>query len=140
MAPVQVAAAVLIEDGQLLLAKRAPGSNLAGFWELPGGKVEKGETPEECLAREMLEEFGVRVSVGRLVAKSVHDYDHGAIELLAFRTEILSGELAALEHEAFGWFRLQDIERLDLAPADVPIIGRLKLHAKDRRWPRSPMT
>jgi 8-oxo-dGTP diphosphatase len=86
----QVTAAVIIEDGRLLLARRPAGDHLEGFWELPGGKVEPGESPEQCLRRELIEELNMRSEVGDLLATAVHHYAHGTFELLAYRTKRMS--------------------------------------------------
>ena len=67
-----VTAAIILRDDRVLLARRSSGQKLAGFWEFPGGKVEAGETPESCLARELEEELGIGVHVGRKFAESLH--------------------------------------------------------------------
>jgi 8-oxo-dGTP diphosphatase len=121
----QVTAAILMRDERLLLAKRATNSALAGLWELPGGKVEAGETSEECLVREMREELGVAIKVGELFATSEYEYDHGSFEVLAFFAELVEGDLTARVHETFAWFSRTDLARIELAPADVPIVDRL---------------
>ena len=69
-----VTAAIILRDDRVLLARRSSGQKLAGFWEFPGGKVEAGETPESCLARELEEELGIGVHVGRKFAESLHQY------------------------------------------------------------------
>lgn len=121
----KVAAAVIIEAGRLFLARRAPGGHLAGAWELPGGKVEPGETAQECLARELLEEFGMAVDVGRPVDSSHYVYAHGAVELLALPARRLSRSYELRVHDDCGWFTPSEAYRLDMAPADMPLIGRL---------------
>jgi 8-oxo-dGTP diphosphatase len=121
----RVTAAILFRDGRLLLAKRPAHSSLPGVWELPGGKVEQDEAPEACLAREMQEEFDVGVEVGELFASNTHAYDHGVFEILAYPIEIIAGELEAREHEAFDWFLPSEVEQLDVAPADIPIVRAL---------------
>ena len=75
MRTIDVAAGIIQrEDGKILLARRKPGSHLAGYWEFPGGKIEEGESPEECLERELLEELGIVTKTGAFVAESVYDY------------------------------------------------------------------
>jgi mutator protein MutT len=64
-----VTAAIIRRNGSVLLARRSSGEKLAGFWEFPGGKVEDGETPEECLARELDEELGIQARIGRKCAE-----------------------------------------------------------------------
>lgn len=120
----QVTAAVIVEEGQLFLARRPPGDPLAGLWELPGGKIEAGESAEECLARELVEELGMRSDVGMLIATAVYHYDHGSFELLAFRTTRLS-DYKLRVHDAALWVRRSDIAKLPLAPADVNLVAEI---------------
>lgn len=117
----QVAAAVIIEDGLVFLARRAPGQKLAGYWELPGGKVEPGESPEECLKRELLEELQMECRVGEFLGGVVHTYEHGEFELLAYRVERLSGwELSV--HDVVRWAARAPVSDYALLPADAELI------------------
>ena len=125
MGAIAVTAGVIERDGQVLIARRGPGDPLAGKWEFPGGKIEPGETPEQCLVRELCEELGIETRVGERVAVSVHDYGRGAIELHAYRVRILAGEPEPHEHEALAWAPLAELERYDFAAADLPIVQRL---------------
>ncbi|HAK44799.1 MAG TPA: 8-oxo-dGTP diphosphatase MutT [Spirochaeta sp.] len=68
-----VAAAIIIRNGRVLICRRAPGEKLAGFWEFPGGKVEPGESLQECLERELREELDVEVRAGEIIRLTVHD-------------------------------------------------------------------
>jgi 8-oxo-dGTP diphosphatase len=105
----QVTAAVIIEDGRLFLARRPPGDALAGLWELPGGKIEPGETPQECLERELLEELEMK----------------GSFELLAIETTRRSGfELHA--HDRCAWAGLDELSGYELAPADALLLEQLR--------------
>ena len=70
----QVTAAIIIRDGKVLLTRRKQGESLAGFWEFPGGKIEKGETPQECLERELKEELGLNTCAGDLLTECVYHY------------------------------------------------------------------
>ena len=119
-----VTAAVLVEEGRLLLARRPAGDRLAGMWELPGGKLEAGETPEECLAREMLEEMDMVVEVGELLARTTYRYDHGLFDMLALRTRRTS-EYRLLAHDRCAWVTRHDVSDLGLAPADVDLLVQL---------------
>jgi 8-oxo-dGTP diphosphatase len=118
----QVTAAVIIEDDRLLLARRPDGDPLAGLWELPGGKIEQGETPQECLERELIEELEMRASAGRLLARTVHHYDHGSFEMLALETARL-GTYVPHAHDAVAWVSRAELGDFPLAPADVSLVA-----------------
>jgi 8-oxo-dGTP diphosphatase len=123
----QVTAAIFLENGRVLLAQRPPDDPLAGLWELPGGKVEADETPEACLQRELREECAVSVSVGRMYAASNFSYPHAIVTLLAYLINSWQGEIVAKAHSEVRWVALGDVKRLPLAPADIPILTRLRL-------------
>ena len=80
-------AAIIERDGKILIAKRSVTSSLPNKWEFPGGKVEVGESPEECLARELLEEFKIFFTVGNFFAESVYQYERKTVRLIAYRIE-----------------------------------------------------
>lgn len=98
---------------------------MAGKWELAGGKIEEGETPEQCLTREMKEEFGIYVRVGRLLGSIVHTYDRGDIELMAYEVEHLGGEIALTVHDQIRWVLPDEIDESELADADVPLLRKI---------------
>ena len=120
-----VVAAVIYRDQNLLLARRKPGKSMAGYWEFPGGKIEAGETAEKALARELLEEFDIIVSVGKEIATHRHDYEHIKIELIAHETRIESGEFELRDHDAIVWVTAQEARKYKLAPADIPILDHI---------------
>ena len=117
----QVTAAVIERDGKILLARRKGGA-LAGKWEFPGGKLEPGETPEACLRRELMEEFGVDTRIGAFVCSSKFEYKHLPIELLVYRASHLSGEFKLTDHSAIEWVRPEDLSKYDLSAADIPVV------------------
>ncbi|MBU1670046.1 MAG: (deoxy)nucleoside triphosphate pyrophosphohydrolase [Actinobacteria bacterium] len=117
--PLAVTAAIIERDGEVLLAQRPPGGRHPGCWEFPGGKVEPGESPEQCLAREMTEEMGIRVEVGELLARVRHDYADLKLELLAFRCTMIEGEPEDLHCSAHAWVRPSDLGSYDLLPPDA---------------------
>ncbi len=121
----QVTAAVIEKDGKILLAQRKRGDVLAGKWEFPGGKMEPGETPEQCLRRELLEEFGVDTKIGAFVCSSRFEYKHLPIELLVYRAAHLSGEFKLNEHERIAWVVPGDLAKYDLSSADIPVVNVL---------------
>lgn len=123
---VRVTAAILEKKGRIIIARRAAGDRLAGKWELPGGKVENGESPEQCLARELQEEFNLLASVGDCVGSRIHHYDHMSIELLVYRAAWSSGEPVALAHAEFRWVFPGDLQHYEFAPADLPFVRKLE--------------
>ena len=124
--PLRVTAAIVLRGSQVLIAKRKAGGPLGGLWEFPGGKVEPGETPEECLARELEEELGVAAEVGRFVTSSQFTYDDREIELLAYEVELGSGPFVLTSHDEVRWVSPAELLDLELAPADVPIAQILR--------------
>lgn len=119
----QVTAAIIIENEKILLCRRSPTSKVGGAWELPGGKIEFGETPQECLERELIEELSMRGSAGSIVGESLFEYDHGSFHLIGVEF-IRTGtfELNADIHDASGWYSKTEALALALAPADIPLI------------------
>jgi len=120
----RVTAAVIVEGGKLLLARRGPAEKLAGMWELPGGKIETGESPQECLHRELNEELAMEAEIGQVLATTVYHYDHGSFELLAIKARITSGYTLRV-HDAVAWTAVREIDELPLAPADVQLLALL---------------
>lgn len=121
----QVTAAVIIEDGLLLLARRGPEEKLAGLWELPGGKLEPGETVQQCLERELLEELAMASEAGAVLARTTHVYEHGSFEMLALSVTRLS-DYQPTVHDLVRWVSRNDLCALELAPADVALIAELQ--------------
>jgi 8-oxo-dGTP diphosphatase len=124
-----VAAAALIDvDGRVLLCKRPQGKHLAGMWEFPGGKVEKGETPEACLIRELHEELGINV-VQACLAPFVftsHAYDSFHLLMPVYLCRKWNGVVQAREHEAIAWVRPNRMADYPMPPADAPLVAWLR--------------
>jgi ADP-ribose pyrophosphatase len=128
-----VAAAIIRKNKSVLLARRSAGQKLAGFWEFPGGKVENGETAEECLARELVEELGILTRIGKKCAESLHQYEHGNFRLVAYLVDCIGGEPRPSVHDRLEWVKIDDLKRYQLLPADIPILESLqKLKDLDR--------
>lgn len=124
-----VGGAILREDDgivEVLAAKRGPGRAMSGYWEFPGGKVEDGETEEEALSRELLEELDISVSVKSHIDTSVHSYDFGDISLSVYACIIATGKPTASEHQSLEWVPISELADLTWAPADIPAMEKLR--------------
>jgi len=128
----QVTAAVIIENGRMLLTRRPPGDPLAGMWELPGGKIEPGETPQECVERELLEELEMTCRAGHIIAQTTYDYEHGSFEILALEVQRLSN-FVLKNHDATVWAKLERLADYVLAPADITLISQIVPGASPHR-------
>jgi A/G-specific adenine glycosylase len=121
-----VAAAVTLRDGHVLVAQRKVEDMLGGLWEFPGGKREEGETLPECLAREMREELGVEVKVEEVLTVVKHSFTHFRITLHAFTCQLTSGEPICLDCAAFRWVAPADLEGLPMSVADRKVAAALQ--------------
>jgi len=124
---IHVACAIIERDGLVLSARRSASMNLPLRWEFPGGKIEPGEGREECLRRELVEELGVQVEVGRPLTPATHHYDAFTVTLYPYVCRILSGEITLFEHSAISWLPAERMHELDWADADLPIIREYQL-------------
>lgn len=120
---IDVVAGLILDDAGCLLACRRPeGKHLGGKWEFPGGKVEPGESPSAALVRELEEELSVTVETGEALTPVVWDYGRGPIRLHPFVCRIVSGDLHPHEHSEIRWCSKEELQELDWAEADVPIL------------------
>jgi 8-oxo-dGTP diphosphatase len=122
-----VAAALVGEEGRVLLQQRAPGRHMAGLWEFPGGKVEQGERPEAALVRELGEELGIEVDPLDLapVAFASADNQGRYMLLLLYLCRRWRGTPRALDAAALKWATPAQMAGLDMPPADVPLVAAL---------------
>ena len=115
--PIQiVVAGALIVDNLLLVAQRARPAELAGQWELPGGKVAPGETEPQALVRELAEELGIVVRVGERVGQDVSVNDRTTLR--AYRVSHIDGTMHPTDHMAVRWVAAAELDALDWVPAD----------------------
>ena len=129
-----VVGAIIIENGKLFAAKRGDSkyAYVAHKYEFAGGKVEAGESPETALARELREELDMPVDVVEHYMSLRHDYPDFSIELHTYRCRMLGG-YKLLEHESADWIATEDLKPDEWAPADSPVIERLRSEAQGRK-------
>jgi 8-oxo-dGTP diphosphatase len=125
---VLVAACALIDaDGRVLIAQRPAGKSMAGLWEFPGGKVEAGERPEECLIRELKEELGIVVKEECLAPLTFASHRYPDFHLLMplYVCRRWEGFMQAREGQTLKWVRPNDLRDYPMPPADEPLISHL---------------
>ena len=123
---ITVVGAVLLEDGKILATKRNDDRILGTLWEFPGGKVEVGETPQQALVRELVEEFDDEITVGAKVATSSHEYDFGVVNLTAYYAKFLTHNFDLIAHSKVEWITQDQLATLKWADADQAIADALK--------------
>ena len=124
-----VAAAALVDaEGRILIAKRPFGKQLAGLWEFPGGKLVAGETPEECLIRELAEELGIKVTQACLApfVFTSHAYDSFHLLMPLYLCRKWNGVVQPREHEAIAWVKPNRMADYPMPPADAPLVAWLR--------------
>ena len=122
---IDVAAGLVIREGRLLIAQRPSGSHLAGFWEFPGGKLEPGETWEDCLIRELKEELGIHVRFIRWFSEVTHPYPDRIIRLRFGVCRWVSDEPQALGCAAFAWVLPGELSHFRFPPADTELLEQI---------------
>ncbi|WKL57404.1 8-oxo-dGTP diphosphatase MutT [Asticcacaulis sp. ZE23SCel15] len=128
MKTILVAAAALVDDdGRVLIAQRPQGKQLAGLWEFPGGKVEAGETPEAALIRELNEELGITVKQACLApfVFASHTYETFHLLMPLYLIRRWEGQPTAIEHQAIKWVKPKDMRSYPMPPADDPLVAYL---------------
>jgi 8-oxo-dGTP diphosphatase len=120
-----VVAGLIVGDGQCLITQRRADQALPLQWEFPGGKVEPGEAPVAALVRELREEIGVEVAVGRIWDVLFHAYPEFDLVMLVYACRVVGGEPRAVEVADLRWLPPADLPAWDILPADRPLVQRL---------------
>jgi 8-oxo-dGTP diphosphatase len=124
--PLLVSAAVIINNGQVLLGQRRKGDRHSLKWEFPGGKVEPGESPRQALVRELREELMIEAKIGVEIARYEHDYASGSrVHLLFFVVKEFTGKPIARVFEQIEWVDLAALPEIDFLQGDLDFVKRL---------------
>jgi 8-oxo-dGTP diphosphatase len=121
-----VACAIIERDGKVLAAQRSAAMSMPLKWEFPGGKIKGGETAAKCLVRECHEELGAEISVVQPLAPTTHRYPAFTVTLYPFRCRIVTGTITLHEHAALAWLLPAELQTLDWAEADLPVIDEYR--------------
>lgn len=123
---INVVGAILVENGKILCAQRGESKSLPYLWEFPGGKIEKGETPQEALIRELKEELLIEVEVqSEKFEETSYQYDFGLVNLTTFICLLKKGTPQLTEHIAVKWLKPAELNKVQWAPADIPAVEKL---------------
>lgn len=129
MKTIKVVAAIICdnmkEKNQIFATARGYGE-FKGGWEFPGGKVEPGETPQEALKREIMEELNTEIQVGKLIDTIEYDYPAFHLSMDCFWAEVLDGTLELKEAEAAKWLTKDELDSVEWLPADITLIEKIK--------------
>lgn len=121
-----VAAIIRNEKNEVLIAKRKDHKSLGGFWEFPGGKIEKDESSEESLKRELKEEMDIDIEVTRYFDENIHCYTDKTIKLKAYEAIIKSGSIKLKDHSEYVWCKSCELYKYKMSPADIKFVEALQ--------------
>lgn len=116
------------DEGQILIDRRRSEGAMGGLWEFPGGKVQPGETIEECIKREIKEELAIEIAVGEHLITVDHTYTHLSVTLTVHHCRWVTGIPQAVECDEICWISLDDLERFAFPAANRQIIAALKTY------------
>lgn len=120
------AAIIRNEEGRILICQRGPGGNCEYLWEFPGGKLEPGETPEECIIRECREELEIDIAVKGIFAETTYQYPDREIAFTFFDAAVIGGRPKMDVHNDMRWVTTSEMENYEFCPADIAIVEILK--------------
>ena len=121
----QVTAAVIRRGGKILIAQRAPDDELPLLWEFPGGKLEPGETPEQCIRREIDEELGVAIRVTGILTTALYHFANKEVHFTVYNAEITEGEPILRVHNALCWVTPSQLKKYDFMPPDLLFLDKV---------------
>ena len=125
MKTILVTGAIIQNDNNFLIGRRGKDEKSAGMWEFPGGKLEEGESPKECIKRELKEELNIDAEIGELFSSYTYNYPHVSYELFFFKVNSFFGEPVKSVHDKLKWEKLKNFYKYDFLPGDGPLIDKL---------------
>ena len=126
MKTIRVVAAIIRDKDKIFATQRGYGEFKDG-WEFPGGKIEEGETPQDALKREIMEELDTEITVGELSDTIEYDYPTFHLSMDCFWAEVITGHLVLKEAEAAKWLTKEQLDSVDWLPADVTLIDKIRI-------------
>lgn len=125
MPPLIVTAAIIVRDGRVLVTRRRPDVPYPDLWEFPGGKMEPGEDPRDCLIRELREELGIGIEVQEVFDVTYYRYPERPVLILSYRCRWCDGTIQDLEVAEHKWVPPRSLRSDEMLPADAPLLTRL---------------
>ena len=120
-----VAAIITNKEEKILIAKRSLKKSQGGLWEFPGGKIEKNESKEDAIVREIKEELNMDVKVDSSFDEKIYEYPDKTIRLIALNCSMISDSYEVLEHEDIKWISEEEFKAYEFAPADIYFIEKI---------------
>lgn len=125
MKNIHVSAAIIIKDNKIFVTQRGYGE-FKDWWEFPGGKIEEGETPEECLKREIKEELEADINIDKYLCTVEYDYPNFHLKMECFICSLIDGHLELVEAEDAKFKTKDQLDNIDFLPADLLVVKELK--------------
>lgn len=125
MKNIHVSAAIIMKDNKIFVTQRGYGE-FKDWWEFPGGKIEEGETPEECLKREIKEELKADINIDKYLCTVEYDYPNFHLKMECFICSLIDGHLELVEAEDAKFITDDQLDNIDFLPADLLVVKELK--------------
>lgn len=122
MDTIRVVCGIIFDNEKIFICRRKQGKSLAGYWEFPGGKIERSESHIQALKRELHEELEMDVEIKYFIGESGYNYGNFQIELFGYECQLINYNRKMTDHDTYAWIDISKLNGYDLAPADIPLI------------------